>query len=366
MSDAKQASAGSHAGPTGTPGSFEPPGSDRPGRSRRRSARTDTTTPARRRRSIDVSTLASLTLSVPWFLYSFLVVGVVALTVGAMAGGDPLVSVAVIVVWLLTGALTFSRPVEVFLARSVFRARRPTPTERENLEHAWRDVSAAAGIDGNKYQLFVQDTDALNAFAASGHIVTATRRAVDAMPPHHLTAVLAHEFGHHIGGHAWSRLLTYWYALPARLLNRVMGLLIRLFVAVSSFVFAFAARLPALAVAIAHIVTWTSVGFMLFVVVMLMARAVDAGYVWVPAGLVVFACTPLLLPWLGRRAEYRADRIAAELGYGPALIEVFEDWIRQGMDDERTTAVLRARLFSTHPALAARIKRLDAYLRKSP
>lgn len=370
--------AASRIGPSGPPGGFEapqPPAEDGPGRRigdavRRRPGAESrepagtSSGPPRRRRGVDVSTLASLALALPWFFYSFLVVAFIGLAAGALLGDTTAVSVAVVVAWLLSGALIFAGPVEVFLARTFLRARRPTPGERERLDHAWHDVSTAAGIPRARYQLFVQDTDALNAYAASGHIVTVTRKVLDAMPHHQLAAVLAHEFGHHLGGHAWGNLLAYWYSLPSRLLNRVLRFLVRLFVSVFSFVFAVAARLPALALVIAHIMTWMLAAFLLFVLVMLMITAVESGQAWAPPALVLFLLTPLILPWLARRSEFRADRVAAELGYGHALIEVFEDWLRQGMDDARTHAVLRARLFSTHPALAARIKKLDTYLRK--
>src|SRR5690606_35192066 len=234
--------------------------------------------------------------------------------------------------WLLIGVLVFYRRTEIVLTRIFLRARRPTPSERERLENAWRDVHAAAGTDGTKYQLFVQDTDALNAYASSGHVVTVTRKALDAMPHHHLAAVLAHELGHHLGGHAWGNLLAYWYSLPARLLNRAMRIVASLFVRIFAVIFTIAARLPLLTIVVARIITWTLLVFAGFVLVMLMITAVQSGRAWAPPALLVFLLTPVLLPWLARRSEYRADRIAAELGYGHALIEVFEDWLRQGMD----------------------------------
>lgn len=356
------AGAATHIRPSGPPGSFEPP--DTASSNARRPA-APPAGPQRRRRSVDTSTLASLALALPWALYSLLVVGFVGLAAAAATGVDAVAPLTV-AGWLLSGVLVFYRRTEIVLTRIFLRARRPTPSERERLENAWRDVHAAAGTDGAKYQLFVQDTDALNAYASSGHVVTVTRKALDAMPHHHLAAVLAHELGHHLGGHAWGNLLAYWYSLPARLLNRAMRIVASLFVRIFAVIFTIAARLPLLTIVVARIITWTLLVFAGFVLVMLMITAVQSGRAWAPPALLVFLLTPVLLPWLARRSEYRADRIAAELGYGHALIEVFEDWLRQGMDDARTHAVLRARLLSTHPALAARIKKLDAYLRKNP
>ncbi|TDE15066.1 M48 family metalloprotease [Jiangella asiatica] len=373
MSDQRQAGtsppgASSRARPTGPPGGFDDPEAmtAAPGAFRRRfSSEATTPRPMRHRRTVDLSTWASLVLALPWFLFSLTVVGLVGLGVGSLVGNLSVVPILVMVLWLLSGALIFYRPVEVMLARYFFRARRPTPSERERLDHAWREVTDAAGRDGARYQLFIEDSDALNAYATSGHIVTVTRKTLDAMPHHHLAAVLCHELGHHLGGHPWSNLLAYWYSVPARLLTRSLRMVLRLVVSVFSVIFAVVAKMPGLAAFIARVITWSLLAFVAFFLVMLMITAVESGQAWAPPTVLVVVLSPLLLPWLARRSEFRADRVAAELGYGHALIEVFEDWLRQGVDDDRRTAVLRVRLFSTHPALAARIKKLDSYLRKN-
>jgi hypothetical protein len=70
---------------------------------------------------------------------------------------------------------------------------------------------------------------------------------------------------------------------------------------------------------------------------------------------------PLLGPvlaWSRRRGEYRADRMAAQLGYGPELIALLKEWIVLHRGDERRW---RARLLSGHPADIDRVKRLKDF-----
>lgn len=100
--------------------------------------------------------------------------------------------------WLASGALAFHRPTEDLLARYLLGLRRPMPPEAARLEPVWREVTAVAGVDGAVYQLWVEESDDLNAYAAAGHIVGVTRFALEQLPSGQLAAVLAHELGHHM------------------------------------------------------------------------------------------------------------------------------------------------------------------------
>ncbi|MFI2259788.1 M48 family metalloprotease [Streptomyces tubercidicus] len=80
-------------------------------------------------------------------------------------------------------------------------------------------------------QLLLPDVgwlDHLNALAAAGHIVGVTRFSLERLSDGQLAAVLAHELGHHVRGHAWSSLPAQWYAVPGRLVWAVVRKLIRL------------------------------------------------------------------------------------------------------------------------------------------
>jgi STE24 endopeptidase len=178
--------------------------------------------------------------------------------------------------------------------------------------------------------------------------VTVTRSALD-LPPNQLAGVLAHELGHHLGGHSWSTLLMSWYSLPGRLLVWVLSLMFRLAAAVPLIVVSVVSEgkvpgclvrlLPVLWVAL---VTW----FLYSVNPVLIA-------VW---------AIPPALAWFSRYGEKYADRVAADLGYGPALLEVLYAWLQAGHDAAQRKKGLRAQLLASHPGCAERIRALEKHL----
>jgi Zn-dependent protease with chaperone function len=283
------------------------------------------TKPARRR-TIDISTGATLALGAPWFLVSFAVVSLVARFFGT-AG------IALVVLWLASGAIIFYRPAENVLA-FLEHMRRPTAQELQTLDRAWQAVAQAAGIDGAKYELRVEESREINASAMAGHIVAVTRRSLNSLSPRHLEAVLAHELGHHLQGHAWASLLTYWYSLPGRLAYAVAG---------------FVARM------LSHI---ACLGCLIVggIGLLIIGIAVQAPY------LLLVVAIPPTLAYVSRLSEKRADRVAAELGYGPQKIELLYRFIEEGEDLARAKAGLRAHLMSSHPSCADRIRALEHFL----
>jgi Zn-dependent protease with chaperone function len=82
--------------------------------------------------------------------------------------------------------------------------------------------------------------------------------------------------------------------------------------------------------------------------------------------LLPFLVVPPLLAYFSRVGEKRADRVAAELGYGRLLIQVHNQWIAEGHDLVRKKAGWRARLMDSHPSDADRVRALEAYLAGRP
>ncbi|MFC8514287.1 M48 family metalloprotease [Streptomyces sp. NPDC057257] len=298
-------------------------------------------------RRTDVTAVGSLLLHLPNFLCSLFVVGLVSLLFGGFG-------IVVILAWLASGALVFHRPTESAVARRLLRLRYPTPPERAKLEPVWREVTARAGIEGRNYELWVEDSDGLNAVAAAGHIVGVTRFAMNELPNGELAAVMAHELGHHVGGHAWAGLLGYWYALPGRVAWRVLKGFSRVVFQVSK---AFGC---------------IGVGVVVVVIGSITLATISSLY---GLPLLVLA-VPYALAAVGRRSELRADEHAAALGFAPMLAAVLGKLHQQEQQAEAALTAANggvkleesalSKLLSSHPDYYTRLHHLQPYLQQPP
>lgn len=300
-----------------------------------------------RQRWIDATSMARILLHLPAMLISaglLLIVGYSALP---QAGWLP------IAVWLATGLLVFHQPTESVFARYVLGLRRPTMEEWDRLAPVWSRVAADAGVDGRAYELWVEESDTLNALAAAGHIVGVTRFSLDCLPSGQLAAVLAHELCHHTRGHAWSSLLGYWYATPARLAWAATR-------KISSALLRTGSCLPVAALLIGGGI--------------LAAFAFKLWFVFLP-----LLVAPYLLAAVSRRAELRADRLAASLGFAPMLAELLSSMHAMDQSSEPATGLalsaqaaslpsgsgavpLLSRLLSSHPDYHTRLHHLRPFL----
>ncbi|MFH8607619.1 M48 family metalloprotease [Streptomyces sp. NPDC018029] len=180
-------------------------------------------------------------------------------------------------------------------------------------------------------------------------IVGVTRFALDRLPSSQLAAVLAHELGHHTGGHVWVSLLGYWYALPGRAAWYAIRLIVGYTMVLTSQF------------------SWLATTALVLLIGILTYATITLLY-----GLpLILLVTPYLTAAVGRRAELRADRHAAVLGFAPMLTQVLQAMHTAETETRRRAAAamggpgepgLLTRLLSTHPDYATRVHRLRPYL----
>jgi Zn-dependent protease with chaperone function len=291
---------------------------------------------------MSVPSAAELLLGLPWALWSF---GVVAWISALLFDG--VWAVLLVALWILSGLVIFWAPMEDYLAKYLFRLRRPTALEQRKLEIAWRAVCLRLNINPQYYKLWVEESDSINGFAMAGRSIAVTRWALNVLSPRQLQAVLAHELGHHRGGHPWAGLVAFWYALPGRAL-----------VALVRSAFRRAVQVPALGCLIGAVLFLGLAGLFLN------SLWFHHGFGWV-----FYSMLPIIVPiplaWFSRRGELMADQVAAQLGYARDTVAMLYDLQAQGEDVARRAAGWRGALYSTHPSVADRITALERYLQSS-
>ncbi|MFE6807234.1 M48 family metalloprotease [Streptomyces sp. NPDC057696] len=299
---------------------------------------------AAHQRGADATAIGQLATQIPGFLVSLAVVSAISVAMfGSTAGW------IVILAWLASGALVFHRPTELAFARHVLKLRRPLAEERARLEPIWREVTARAGVEADTYELMIENSTDLNAMAAAGHVVGVTTYALNRIPSSNLAAVLAHELGHHTGGHAWAGLLGYWYSLPGRIAWAVTRGLARV------------------ALAVARAFSFAGTGLMyLFMGAFVVFGFLAAWYITIPLVL-----APYLLAAAGRRGELRADQQSAALGFAPEMAQVLHHFQAE-QDAAKAHAAAQgkklrepgglAKLLSSHPDNYTRLRALEPYL----
>lgn len=277
-------------------------------------------------------------LELPWFVLS----AVVVIFLADLAGFDPWGAI-IIAAWLASGTLTLIRAVEDRVVSAMFSLRRPTPAEQHRLALAWRAVARSAVIDPDDYTLWIQDSHRLNAFAAAGHTVAVTEATIRLRTSAQLEAVLAHELGHHLGGHSWTGLLRWWYSLPAIYTMQFAGYLT---LSINA------------AIATSGWVMLAVVGIIVVAFLVLVTTAVPVLGIL----LVVLLVAPFVSLWFRRIQEREADRMATDLGYGPALIAVMEPHASPSQPEGRPALRRLARIAATHPDHDERIRLINQRL----
>ncbi|MDX6263662.1 MAG: hypothetical protein QOH84_5350 [Kribbellaceae bacterium] len=284
---------------------------------------------------LDAGIGSALAAAGAWFFWSLCVVAWLGGFFGAGVGW------AVVGVWVLSGGLTFIRPVEEMIARHLLRLRLPTAIERQRLGPGWYQLAHRAGVDPDRFTIWIQESEDVNATPTPGHTIAVTRWALYTVPVQHLEAVLAHEMGHHLGGRAWFSLLSFWYSIPARVTLigvRALGRLMR--------------RIPALGCGIVIFLIIGYTGVLAAVLIF------GNGYLWPFLFLTPFIAPPILA-WVSRAQVKQADRKAAQLGYGPSLVQVLHGWQMQHQNTLGQRGSRRAEFMSSRPTLTDRVHILE-------
>jgi Zn-dependent protease with chaperone function len=290
------------------------------------------------------------------WLLSLVVVALPAYGAAVLAGWRPVPAVALAcAAWTASAALILARPVEAGLAWLLYRSlRRPRPAELARITPALHRVCRRAGTDPDRYLLRVDEKRQVNAFALGGHVLAVTRTALE-LPDDMLEAVLAHEVGHHRHLHPLAIILGWWYLLPfeagdrlLRAIRRVTRWLARTFGRLSDRTGGLAGgRSPDGALGMLVLLALLGV-----LVVAGTVLVVGLGLLWLPLALLV-RLAKVLAAALSRAGEHAADRHAAELGYGPGLVQVLVLFLQAEQATPRPRGM--AALLRSHPSSQARI-----------
>lgn len=255
--------------------------------------------------------------------------------------GDPM-TVGLIAIGLYAlGAVALATPLGDWLVMRSFKQRPANDYEAPRLDPVWARLCTRVGVPAATFTLRVEDSDEINAFAAGSRSVTITRDAVK-LPPDELEAILAHELGHHARWHGLIGLYGWYFTGPTRLLASISMWAIQ---------FVWRVLVGAMGGAASVGSIW---GVLIAFGILLILGYVLLPYLILPLGFVVVVDS--LSALAARRLELRADRRAADWGYGAGLVKGLITLTWSGVPHADHQWFERAS--STHPAPRARISKL--------
>ena len=219
----------------------------------------------------------------------------------------------------------------------LYGGRRPIGDEADILQMIQKDMQSYTGIDMSQFDWFIKKDDSINAFALGHNRICINTGSIAALPYDQLLGIVAHEMGHIYhkdSAYGFSRFYMNYlgqmciciYELFARFILWIQYL-----------------RLPVITfiVQVFYFCVTLQILFMQWVIKM-----------------------PLIITDLfsGRRAEYRADKYAYEIGLGVELhnaLVTLDSYAAHGGESG-----LMSKLYSTHPATEKRIERLRQYVER--
>lgn len=290
---------------------------------------------AAKRQRVDAAALTAaipvLALLPAWFASTSLIWLVVSIPF------DPPYVTFLVVVAMGSGVMFLPLTQRVFMMR-LLGVRRPTDGELKRLTSAIRIVVAAAGTPRRRFILAIDQSDDVNAFACGGHVLVVSSFAMSNLDDDELTGVVAHEFSHHVGAHTIGLSFAQWFSLP-----------VLLFAHVGEFAVGSAQR------PLRRLANFGRFGPHA-------SRAIGSllgAFAWVFNSTLAVARN--LNDFVGRDAEFHADRRVVELGFGRQLARALAHVAPR---DAGATARSRLdRVYSSHPPARTRIARIDALLR---
>lgn len=215
------------------------------------------------------------------------------------------------------------------IMRWVLNCRRMLNKEKARLQPLWDEVRRKAeeksGEDFSKVELFMVDDPTANAFALGRKTVSINTGLLNRHTDDEILAVLAHECGHLVYGDPSKSGISHAIDSEALVFERF---LVRFYVLY---------KVPVLGVIVALIMLPYLICSWLFV-------AVDYVHHW-------------LSMLLSRKAEFRADKFAYDLGYGHGLHNILDGW----REANTPQAGFLAKLYKSHPDPAKRMLRLESY-----
>lgn len=230
--------------------------------------------------------------------------GVMLVLLGWAGRWEPLA----MLIWLVVGFGTLTRPGERVAVRLACRFRRPSSADDALLAPVWREVCLRCGLPAGAVDLYVQHSRGINAYTVGSRSVAVTSRVVASYQAGAITAemlrgILAHELGHHVTRGTRLTLATLWLAAPWRAFYRTAV--------------AVCARLTGSQPASALVVV-AAAAFGIAI-----GQGVQEGQwstIAVLSALVVFSIvTPLADAAISRASERAADSFAARVGLGAEL-----------------------------------------------
>lgn len=204
-----------------------------------------------------------------------------------------------------------------------------TQTEKDRLiplfNEVYEKVKEKSHI-GDKVRLYIVDQMLINASAVGKNTIVVTRGLMSTMSDEQIKGILAHEFAHIVRGDTQVSMFiivtTNIYIWVALLLIKLLSFIESL-TGANSFVGSLA-------------------GFIRTIIDM----AVKC----------LLSIITVLVSTSSRRCEYKADKIAKELGYGESLLSALYKLYDMEISDKKN---LIERMKSSHPKLAYRIEKLE-------